>query len=135
VGAYELGARGQIGTRVLYGASAYDMTLRDDILAFTNADGLREARNAGATRHRGVEASIGAMLLPTFRTDAAYSVASHHYVDYTPVAARPASGASGAVTAVRHAGLRVEKAPTALGNALLARNPRVLRGGRVAAEW
>jgi outer membrane receptor protein involved in Fe transport len=135
VGAYELGARGQLGARVLYGVSAYDMTLRDDILTFTNTLGLREARNAGATRHRGVEASVGAMLLPALRLDAAYSVASHRYVDYTPVAARPAAGASGAVAAVRYAGRRVEQAPTALGNALLTWSPRLLRGGRVAAEW
>jgi outer membrane receptor protein involved in Fe transport len=123
VGSAEVGARGQLGRRVLYQLSAYDMTIRDDILTFTRPDGLREARNAGTTRHRGVEASAGAMLLPTLKLDLAWSVSDQRYVTYAPT------------PAISYAGLDVEQAPTQLGNALLTWSPRALRGGRLAAEW
>ncbi|GLC25323.1 TonB-dependent receptor [Roseisolibacter agri] len=123
VASSEMGVRGQLGRRVLYQASAYDMTIRDDILTFTRPDGLREARNAGTTRHRGVEASVGAMLLPTLKLDASWSVSAQRYVTYAPT------------SAISYAGLDIEQAPTQLGNALLSWSPRVLKGGRLAAEW
>ncbi|MDF1505949.1 TonB-dependent receptor [Roseisolibacter sp. H3M3-2] len=123
VASSEVGLRGQLGRRVLYQASAYDMTIRDDILTFTRPDGLREARNAGTTRHRGVEASAGAMLLPTLKLDLSWSVSAQRYVTYAPT------------PAISYAGLDVEQAPTQLGNALLSWSPRALRGGRLAAEW
>jgi len=135
VGSYEAGVRGQLGTRLGYTASAYDMTLRDDILTFTRADGLREVRNAGVTRHRGVETSLGALLARDLRLDVAYSAKRQRYVTYTPQAARPASGTAAARPAIEYAGLPIEQAPSQLGNALLTWSPRALRGGRVAAEY
>jgi outer membrane receptor protein involved in Fe transport len=63
VGSSELGARGQLGRRLLYQLSAYDMTVSNDIMTFRNPQNLTEARNAGETRHRGVEGSLGAMIL------------------------------------------------------------------------
>src|SRR5690348_17705034 len=59
VDSYELGLRGQVGARVSYQLSGYDMTIRDDILTFVTAINTREASNAGRTRHRGIEASTG----------------------------------------------------------------------------
>lgn len=123
VASAETGVRGQLGRRVLYQLSAYDMTIRDDILTFTRPDGLREARNAGTTRHRGLESSVSAMLLPSLRLDAAWSVSDQRYVTYAPT------------SQISYAGRRIEQAPARLGNALLSWSPRALRGGRVAAEW
>jgi outer membrane receptor protein involved in Fe transport len=40
VGSYEAGVRGQLGARLGYTASAYDMTIRDDIMTFTRADAV-----------------------------------------------------------------------------------------------
>jgi outer membrane receptor protein involved in Fe transport len=135
VGSYETGVRGQLGTRLGYTVSAYDMTLRDDILTFTTAAGLREARNAGVTRHRGVETSLGALVARDLRLDVAYSATRQRYVTYAPQAARPAAGAAPATPEISYAGLDIEQAPSRLGNALLTWSPRLLRGGRVAAEY
>lgn len=135
VGSYETGVRGQFGTRLGYTASAYDMTIRDDILTFTRADGVREVRNAGVTRHRGVETSVSALLVPALRLDVAYSTSRQRYVTYTPQAARPATATTAATPEISYAGLLIEQAPSQLGNALLTWSPRLLRGGRVAAEY
>ncbi|MGZ8413989.1 MAG: TonB-dependent receptor [Gemmatirosa sp.] len=135
VASAETGVRGQLGRRLLYQLSAYDMTIRDDILTFTRPDGLREARNAGTTRHRGLESSVSAMPIPALRLDLAYSVSDQRYVTYTPVAARAATGTTPATPEINYAGRRIEQAPAQLGNALLSWSPRALKGGRVAAEW
>jgi outer membrane receptor protein involved in Fe transport len=135
VGSYEAGVRGQLGARLGYTASAYDMTIRDDILTFTAPTGLREVRNAGVTRHRGVEASAGAVVARDLRLDVAYSATRQRYVTYTPVAARPATAARAASPEVSYAGLAIEQAPSQLGNALLTWSPALLRGGRLAAEY
>ena len=135
VASSELGVRGQLGRRVLYQLSGYDMLLSNDILTYTRPDGLREARNAGRTRHRGVETSVAAMLLPTLKLDVAYSVSDQRYVTYTPQAARPAAGTQPALGEASFAGRRIEQSPTQLGNALLTWSPAMLRGGRVAAEY
>jgi outer membrane receptor protein involved in Fe transport len=111
------------------------MTIADDIMTYTRPDGLREARNAGRTRHRGVETSLGAMLLPTLKLDVAYSVSDQRYVTYVPQAARPATPSQPALGEASFAGRAIEQAPTALGNALLTWSPRLLRGGRVAVEY
>ncbi|HZF67223.1 MAG TPA: TonB-dependent receptor [Gemmatirosa sp.] len=135
VASSELGVRGQLGRRVLYQLSAYDMTIADDIMTYTRPDGLREARNAGRTRHRGVETSLGAMLLPSLKLDVAYSVSGQRYVTYVPQAARPATATQPALGEASFAGRPIEQAPTTLGNALLTWSPRLLRGGRVAMEY
>jgi outer membrane receptor protein involved in Fe transport len=135
VASAETGVRGQLGRRVLYQLSAYDMTIRDDILTFTRPDGLREARNAGTTRHRGLESSVSAMLVPSLRLDVAYSVSDQRYVTYRPVDARAATATTPATPEINYAGRDIEQAPTQLGNALLSWSPRLLKGGRLAAEW
>jgi iron complex outermembrane receptor protein len=134
VASWEGGVRGQLGRRLLYQLSAYDMSVRDDILTFVTEQNTREATNAGRTRHRGVEGSVGVALLPTLKLDLAYSVSDQRYVRWTPQAARPAQGTTPARAAVSYDGNRVAQAPRTLGNVLLTYTPRLLHGGRVAAE-
>lgn len=129
VDSYESGVRGQLGTRFVYQVSAYDMTIRDDIITFVTAQNTREATNAGKTRHRGVEASAGAALSSALRLDVSYSTASQRYVEWTPQAPRPR------VAGVSYSGNLIEQAPRDLGNLLLTFSPRALRDGRVALEW
>ncbi|MFL5575507.1 MAG: TonB-dependent receptor [Gemmatimonadaceae bacterium] len=123
VESYEVGTRGEVGKRLAYQLAAYDMRIRDDIVTFTTPDNERVATNAGQTRHRGVEASLGAALLPRLRLDASWSVASHRYVEWNPS------------PAVSFAGKDVPQAPRDLGSVLLTWSPRALGGGRLAAEW
>jgi outer membrane receptor protein involved in Fe transport len=125
----EAGARGQIGTRAVYQVSAYTMEVDDDIITFVTAQNTREARNAGKTRHRGVEASLGVALTPDLRLDAAYSRASHVYLDWRPQDARPG------VDAIDYSGNDMEQAPGELSNVSLSYSPAFLGGGRLAAEY
>ena len=123
VASYEAGVRGEIDGRVVYQLSAYDMTVRDDILTYQSSATAREALNAGETRHKGVEMSAGLALASSLRLDVSYAVANHRYVDWRP---------NGTLS---YAGNRIEQAPREMGNALLSWSPRLLRGGRIAAEW
>jgi outer membrane receptor protein involved in Fe transport len=129
VDSYELGVRGQLGTRVNYQLSGYDMTIRDDILTFVTAINTREASNAGRTRHRGVEASVGAYVTPSLRVDGSYSNAIQRYVTWTPRAASPAGAG------VSYSGNLIEDAPRDLASVLVSWQAPVLNGGRVALEW
>jgi iron complex outermembrane receptor protein len=131
----EVGVRGGVGARVVYQLSAYDMTLQDDIITLVTATGSRIATNAGATLHRGLEASVGAALTSSVRLDLAGALTQQEYVRWVPQEARPASGTSAAVPEVRYDGKTIEAAPAQLGNALLTWTPRALRGGRLAVEW
>jgi outer membrane receptor protein involved in Fe transport len=127
VNSYETGVRGQIASRLVYQVSAYDMIMRDDILTYVTPANTREATNAGSSRHRGIEVSTGAALMPGVRLDVAYSVATHKYIDWTPSASRTAP--------VSYSGNAVEQAPRDMSNVLLTWSPRAMRGGRIAAEW
>lgn len=122
----EVGARGALGGRLLYTLSAYDMRVENDILGILDAQGTATSSNAGETRHRGVEVGLGAALAPTLRLDVAYSTSKQTYVDWViPVQGKNRS----------YAGNTMELSPHTLGNVLLTWTPRLLNGGRLAAEW
>jgi outer membrane receptor protein involved in Fe transport len=123
------------GARFVYQLGGYDMTIRDDIVTYTTPSNSREVRNAGRTRHRGVEASAGLAVTAALRVDAAWSVTSQRYVDWTPQAARPAANGKPAVAEVSYAGHAMEMAPRDLGSVLVAFAPTSLNGARAEAEW
>jgi outer membrane receptor protein involved in Fe transport len=129
VDAVEIGMRGRLGWRASWQLSAYDMLVRDDIITYVTAGNTREAKNAGRTRHRGIEASGSAALTSALRLDASWSVSRQTYVEWSP------QSATTTAAAVTYAGNLVENAPRDLGNVFLAWSPSALRGGRIAAEW
>lgn len=129
VDSWEAGVRGQLGGRAVYQVAVYTMRLTDDILTFVTEQNTREARNAGTARHRGLEASVGVALPGALRLDAAYSWASHRYLDWVPRAASATS------PGVSYSGNRIAQAPRTIGSAILAWSPSLLGGGRVALEW
>ena len=133
VDSYEAGVRGSFGNRLVYLVSAYDMTIRDDIITFVTPLNTREATNAGKTRHKGIEASVGVALLPELRLDASYARSSQRYVEWTPQAERTSS--TGTTPALSYNGNLIEQAPRDLASALVTYSPRLLNGGRVAFEW
>lgn len=135
VDSYEGGVRGEVGARLAYQLSAYDMTIRDDIYTYRTAQNLQVATNAGETRHKGVEASVGLAILPRLKLDASWTRVSHRYVEWLAQEARPATGTTPAVAAIRFDGNRIAAAPRSLGNALLTWSPSFLKGGRLAAEY
>lgn len=118
----EVGVRGSAGDRFVYELDAYDMRVANDIITYVTPQNTREASNAGQTRHRGIEASAGLRLSPALRVDAAYSVTSQRYVEWSPSAS------------TSFAGRRIEQAPRDLGNVLVSYAPMLLRGGRAALE-
>lgn len=123
----ELGLRGETG-RLAWSLAAYEMRITDDIITFITPENLREATNAGRTRHRGLEGALGVALTRTLRLDASGALAEHRYLAWTPAAPRPGFAGSD------FSGRLMEQAPRTLANALLAWSPRQLAGGRFAVE-
>ncbi|HEY9516801.1 MAG TPA: TonB-dependent receptor [Gemmatimonadaceae bacterium] len=123
VDSYEIGVRGEGWGRVVYQLAAYDMTIRDDIITYITPENQRVATNAGETQHRGIEASVGAVVVPSLRVDASYSISHQEYVHWSP-------GAT-----VEYDGKRIEQAPRDLASVLVSYSPGLLRGGSVALEW
>jgi outer membrane receptor protein involved in Fe transport len=126
VASVEFGARGSLGSRVIYTVAWYDMRVKNDILSILDAQGISTSSNAGETSHRGIEAALGAAVTPDLRLDLAWSRSTQRYVDWViPVGGQNRS----------YAGNTIEQAPQSLGNALLSWAPGWLNGGRLAAEW
>jgi iron complex outermembrane recepter protein len=122
----EVGARGAFGGRAIWQLTAYDMRIHDDILGVLDATGIRTVSNAGETRHRGLELSLGVAVTPSLRVDGAYSSSMQTYEQWViPVAGVNRSYASNTI----------EGAPRTLGNVLVTWSPVFLSGGRLAAEW
>ncbi len=135
VDSYEAGVRGQVGPRLVYQLSAYDMTIRDDILTFVTALNTREANNAGRTRHKGLEGSAGLALTSRLRLDGSYSISSQRYVHWRPQEAQPAADGKPARDGVDYSGNRIEQAPRDLASAMVTWTPAALGDGRVVLEW
>ena len=123
VDSYEMGVRGQGWGKLVYQLSAYDMIIHDDIINYVRPDNQRVATNAGKTRHKGIEASIGAQLVSELRLDASYSIAHQEYVRWSPS------------STVSYGGKLIDVAPRDLASVLLTYSPGFLHGGRVAFEW
>jgi iron complex outermembrane receptor protein len=80
----ELGARGVIAGRVRYSAALYRADVRDELIPFDvpGAPGRRFFRNAGSSRHQGLE--LGATVAPVaaVRVRAAYTYSDHRFLSY-----------------------------------------------------
>jgi outer membrane receptor protein involved in Fe transport len=117
----ELGLKGLLAGRVSYDLAAYDLVKRDDILTFRDTTtNFTQVVNAGKTRHRGVEAGIGAPFAQHFRVDAALSYAKHTYEQWL------ASGGD-------FSGKEIESAPRVIANMRLTWNPKPQ--ARIQFEW
>jgi iron complex outermembrane receptor protein len=79
----ELGVRGSISPRWSYEATGYIMHVRDALVQFqvTEAEGRDFFRNAGRTRHRGVELATSAALMPDVSVSGAYTFTDVRFRD------------------------------------------------------
>ena len=79
----ELGARGSAGSRWSYEAAAYLMNVTDALVQFQvpEAESRDFFRNAGRTRHRGVELAAGARLTDHLSLHGAYTLTDVRFRD------------------------------------------------------
>ncbi|MFQ5568995.1 MAG: TonB-dependent receptor [Rhodothermales bacterium] len=119
----EVGVRAQVIDEVQVEVSAYTMTKTDDIVGFTDANGVRISTNAGETLHRGVE--VGLLIQPVADLDVqgSFSYAEHTYEDWQPSARLDLSGNE------------MEVAPREIVNATATYRPSFLPGSSLSLEW
>ncbi len=120
----EAGVRGELSGTLAYELSAYRMDVRDDILSYVRPeDGLTEARNAGRTRHQGIEAGLTAALPAGMQADVSLTRATHRFLEWSPRGD------------VDYAGNTMPQAPRHLASARLRSPIPILGAGLVELEW
>lgn len=122
VESYELGLRGRIARRFSYDVVAYVMTKFDDILSHTLPSGATETVNAGETRHRGVEVTLGLEAASDLVFTAGYTYGRHTYERWEPSATSSFSGNE------------MDVAPRHFGSGRVRYTPAFLGGGDLSAE-
>src|SRR5690606_23139668 len=63
-------------------AAVYRLDGRDEVVSYTIAAGNSEPRNAGRTRHQGIELGVGWRLTPEWETAVALTYSEHEYRKY-----------------------------------------------------
>ena len=110
---YELGLRGGFaGAQGKYDLALYRLYGKDEIVNYTIAPGNTEPRNAGKTRHTGIEFGTRYALNSQWETRLATTFARHEYLDYDASPAQNYDGKS------------MKAAPDNITNAELAWRPR-----------
>ena len=129
VESYELGLRGRLARRLTYDIATYVMTKYDDILSFTEVDTVAGTPiqtvttvNAGETRHRGVELTLGLEATRDLVFTAGYTYGRHTYERWQPSAT------------VDYSGNEMDVAPRHFGSARVRYTPAFLGGGDLQAE-
>lgn len=110
---YELGLRGGFAAdQGKYDVALYRLYGKDEMVNYTIAPGNTEPRNAGKTRHTGIELGTRYKLNPQWETRLATSFARHEYLDYD------------ASPTLNYDGKIMKAAPDNITNAELAWRPR-----------
>jgi iron complex outermembrane receptor protein len=80
---YEIGARGSAGQRVGYTVAVFQADVRDALIPYEIAAPRFYYRNAGSTRHRGLEASADLSVAPGMSLSIAWTYSDYRYRHYT----------------------------------------------------
>ena len=80
---YEVGARGTIGERFSYTGALFQANVRDALVPYEIAAPRFYYRNAGSTRHRGVELSGSAQVLAGLSVNVIWTYSNYRYRDYS----------------------------------------------------
>ena len=121
VQSYEMGLRGRVGSRFSYDVAAYLMRKYDDILSYVTAAGTTTS-NAGETRHRGVEVTLGIQPARDLVFTAGYTYGRHTFERWRLGPTLDFSGND------------MDQAPRHFGTARLRYTPAFLGGGDLQAE-
>jgi iron complex outermembrane recepter protein len=90
---YEVGLRGAAGSRLTYSAALYDAEIRGELIAFEvpSSPGRSFYRNAGQSRHRGLEVGARLAVAPGLSMTANWTQSDFRYTRYA-VGARDLAG-------------------------------------------
>ncbi|HEV8382916.1 MAG TPA: TonB-dependent receptor [Gemmatimonadales bacterium] len=80
---YEIGARGSPGQRVGYTVAVFQADVRDALIPYEIAAPRFYYRNAGSTRHRGLEVSADLSVAPGMNLSIAWTYSDYRYRHYT----------------------------------------------------
>lgn len=81
---YEVGLRGRLADRIQYSVAAFQADVTGELIPFEvpGEPGRRFFRNAGSSRHRGLEAGLTARLPFGVTLLAAYTLSDYRFVDF-----------------------------------------------------
>src|SRR5882672_2606042 len=80
---YEIGTRGSAGRHVRYTVAVFQADVRDALIPYEIAAPRFYYRNAGSTRHRGMELSADLAVTPGVSLNAAWTYSDYRYRRYT----------------------------------------------------
>jgi iron complex outermembrane receptor protein len=80
---YEVGARGTLGDRFSYTGALFQANVRDALVPYEIAAPRFYYRNAGSTRHRGVELSGTAQVMDGLSVNVIWTYSNYRYRDYS----------------------------------------------------
>ena len=80
---YEVGARGALGDRFLYTGTVFQADVRDALVPYEIAAPRFYYRNAGSTRHRGVELSGSLAILSGISVNVTWTYSNYRFRDYS----------------------------------------------------
>ncbi|HEY3219859.1 MAG TPA: TonB-dependent receptor [Gemmatimonadales bacterium] len=80
---YEIGARGSVGQQVGFTVAVFQADVRDALIPYELQAPRFYYRNAGSTRHRGVEVSGNIAIVPGVQLNAVWTYADYRYRRYS----------------------------------------------------
>jgi iron complex outermembrane receptor protein len=80
---YEIGARGALSGRLTYSVAVFQADVRDALIPYELAAPRFYYRNAGSSRHRGVELGSDLTIAPMLSVALAWTYADYRYRDYS----------------------------------------------------
>lgn len=80
---YEVGARGEVGERLAYSVAVFQADVRDALIPYEIAAPRFYYRNAGSTRHRGVELGGNLSVVPGVRLSVAWTYSDYRFRRYS----------------------------------------------------
>ncbi len=119
---YELGGWWKLGNKASLEVNLYRLDGKDEIINVNLPDGTREKRNAGQTRHIGLEYALNIEPSPEWSFRFGGSNSRHEFIEYID-------------SGNELNGNRMPYAPQWLANSQLTYRPAYLPGFRIGAEW
>ncbi len=89
---FEVGVRMFLGSRISVESSVYLLRKTDDVVTFTDDNGVRVSTNAGKTSHRGIETGLLIQPIDGLSVTASHSYTVHRFDEWTPSTTADFSG-------------------------------------------